>query len=54
MDVWRVGSSSLVRDFGVGTVVGGAFGALGAVATKFSVLPPTLRCGAVGGCLASC
>ena len=53
MDVWSVGSSSLARDFGVGTVIGGLLGALGAVATKFPVLPPTLRCGAVGGCLAS-
>ena len=48
------GGSSPVRDFGVGSVVGGSLGALGAVASKFPVLPPTLRCGAVGGCIASC
>jgi hypothetical protein len=54
MDVGSVGSSSLVRDFSVGTVVGGSLGSLGAVATKVPVLPPMLRCGAVGGCLASC
>jgi hypothetical protein len=51
----RVGTeASPVRDFGVGAVMGGSFGALGAVATKFPVGPPALRCGAVGGCLASC
>ncbi len=48
------GGSSPVRDFGVGSVVGGSLGALGAVVSKFPVLPPTLRCGAVGGCIASC
>lgn len=47
-------ASSLVRDFGVGAVAGSSLGALGAVLTKFPVGPPAVRCGAVGGCLASC
>ena len=49
-----IAEGSLVRDFGVGSVFGGSLGALGAALTKFPVLPPTLRCGAVGGCLATC
>jgi hypothetical protein len=45
---------AFVRDFGVGSVVGGSLGALGAVVSKFPVLSPSLRCGALGGCICTC
>ena len=44
----------IARDFGVGAAIGGSLGALGAVLSKYPVVPPTLRCGAVGGCISSC